>query len=143
MPKRPWSGLVIKPARVVAPEPIQDVAPAPSSLDLGVALAESSPATTTAVALDALLDRWGQERLDAGLLSRSQLGVLLERERNDATDVVPLVVGGNDDQCLHASYHCTRDAAGAPASAQDAPGPGAPPRRRWSHPRPTTPRSPS
>jgi general secretion pathway protein A len=55
-------------------------APAPRAtpFDLGVALAESSPAATTAAALDALLRRWGSETLEVGLLSRSQLVVLLE-----------------------------------------------------------------
>ncbi len=79
----PSRGASAEPAAPLAPPVAREPAagaPAavPASIDLGVALAESSPAATTAAALDALLRRWGSETLEAGLLSRSQLRVLLE-----------------------------------------------------------------
>jgi general secretion pathway protein A len=47
-------------------------------VDLGVALARSSPAATAAASLDALLRRWGSAPLGADLLSFAQLTELLE-----------------------------------------------------------------
>jgi general secretion pathway protein A len=69
------------PARALASEPVAARAPgagAPAPIDLGVALARSSPAATAAASLDALLRRWGNAPLGADLLSSAQLTELLE-----------------------------------------------------------------
>ena len=63
------------PAAESAPLP---AAEPPAPVDLGVALARSSPAATAATALDALLARWGSPVVGADLLSAGQLLELLE-----------------------------------------------------------------
>jgi hypothetical protein len=72
---------VAPPAPAVAP-PAPEVAPpdetSSAPVDLGNALAHSSPAATVAASLDALLRRWGSEPLGADLLSLPQFSELLE-----------------------------------------------------------------
>jgi len=60
-----------------AAPPAPEVAP-PAPVDLGNALAHSSPAATVAASLDALLRRWGSEPLGADVLSLPQFSELLE-----------------------------------------------------------------
>jgi len=83
-------GPVSAPASVDAPPPAlsppQDPPPPAQPteetgsvpVDLGSALAHSSPAATVAASLDALLRRWGSEPLGADVLSLPQFGELLE-----------------------------------------------------------------
>jgi general secretion pathway protein A len=64
-----------------AAEPAVEAEPAPEPaavVDLGQALALSSPAATAAASLDALLVRWGHEPLGADALSLAQFSELLE-----------------------------------------------------------------
>ena len=72
----PAPALALEPAAPAAARPPAGAPPAP--LDLGVALARSSPAATAAASLDALLRRWGRASLGADLISLSQLTELLE-----------------------------------------------------------------
>ena len=65
------------PPPTVAPEPPPPAEPA-AAVDLGSALAASSPGATVAASLDALLRRWGSEPLGAQVLSLSQFSELLE-----------------------------------------------------------------
>ncbi len=65
------------PPPTVAPEPAPPPKPA-AAIDLGSALARSSPGATVAASLDALLRRWGSEPLGAGALSLPQFSELLE-----------------------------------------------------------------
>jgi hypothetical protein len=58
-----------------APPPVEKP---PEPVDLGNALAHSSPAATVAASLDALLRRWGSEPLGAEVLSLPQFSELLE-----------------------------------------------------------------
>ena len=62
------------------PEPAPITAPLepPAPVDLGSALARSSPAATVASSLDALLKRWGNDPLGAEVLSLPQFAELLE-----------------------------------------------------------------
>jgi general secretion pathway protein A len=80
-PEREAPPPVQPPAPALAPAPAAARPPeaaAPAPLDLGEALARSSPAETAAAALDALLRRWGSASLGAELLSFAQLTELLE-----------------------------------------------------------------
>jgi hypothetical protein len=61
-----------------APEAPPPAAAAPAPVDLGGALARSSPAATIANSLDALLQRWGNDPLGAEVLSLPQFAELLE-----------------------------------------------------------------
>ncbi len=63
-----------------APEaqPLAAPLPPPAAVDLGSALARSSPAATVASSLDALLRRWGNDPLGAEVLSLPQFAELLE-----------------------------------------------------------------
>jgi general secretion pathway protein A len=70
----PVAQALAAPAEQAPTPPAEPAAP----LDLGVALARSSPAATAAASLDALLRRWGSEALGADLLSSNQLVELLE-----------------------------------------------------------------
>jgi general secretion pathway protein A len=69
------------PAPEIAPPEPPAPPPAETSsapVDLGNALAHSSPAATVAASLDALLRRWGSEPLGADVLSLPQFSELLE-----------------------------------------------------------------
>jgi len=65
------------PAAAPAPPPPAPAAPA-AALDLGAALARSTPGGTVAASLDALLRRWGSDPLGADVLTLPQFSELLE-----------------------------------------------------------------
>jgi general secretion pathway protein A len=66
------------PAPEVAPPGSPSAETSSAPVDLGNALAHSSPAATVAASLDALLRRWGSEPLGADVLSLPQFSELLE-----------------------------------------------------------------
>jgi general secretion pathway protein A len=65
------------PPSAVAPDPAPPPKPG-AAIDLGSALARSSPGATVAASLDALLRRWGSAPLGADALSLPQFSELLE-----------------------------------------------------------------